>query len=66
MNAREACATYFAWKPDYNPGERFTGGATQREDGAVGAFRAIDPATAQLKWEFKLLRPSTAGWAGRS
>ena len=61
VNAREACATYFAWKPDYVPGDRFTGGATQREDGSFGAFRALDPTTGDLKWEFRLLTPSSAG-----
>jgi alcohol dehydrogenase (cytochrome c) len=65
VNAREVCATYYAWKPDYTPGERFTGGAAQRvrdrENPAVGAVRAIDPATGDRKWEFKLLSPSTSG-----
>ena len=61
VNAREACATYFAWKPDYVPGDRFTGGATQREEGSFGAFRALDPTTGDLKWEFRLLTPASAG-----
>ena len=30
VNAREACMTFYAWKPDYKAGERFTGGAGQR------------------------------------
>ena len=33
VNAREVCATYYAWKPDYTPGDRFTGGAAQRATG---------------------------------
>ena len=56
--------TYYAWKPEYTPGERFTGGAGQRvarRCPAVGALRAIDPATGERKWEFKYLSPSTAG-----
>jgi len=61
VNAREVCATYYAWKPDYTVGERFTGGAATREKGAVGALRAIDPATGERKWEFKYLTPSTSG-----
>ena len=61
VNAREACATYFAWKPDYVPGDRFVGGATQRDEDSFGVFRAIDPTTGQKKWEFKLLEPSRAG-----
>ena len=65
VNAREVCMTYYAWKPEYKPGERFTGGAGQRvrgsESPAYGALRAIDPATGERKWEFKFLSPSTAG-----
>ena len=30
VNAREVCMTYFAFKPEFTPGERFTGGAGQR------------------------------------
>ena len=26
----KSCATYYAWKPEYTPGDRFTGGAAQR------------------------------------
>jgi alcohol dehydrogenase (cytochrome c) len=65
VNAREVCMTYYAWKPEYNPGERFTGGAGQRlsppDSPAYGALRAIDPATGERKWEFKYLTPSTSG-----
>jgi alcohol dehydrogenase (cytochrome c) len=63
VNAREVCAVYYAWKPDFVPGERFTGGAGQRAPGmpAFGALRAIDPATGERRWEFKYLSPATAG-----
>jgi alcohol dehydrogenase (cytochrome c) len=65
VNAREVCATYYAWKPDYTPGERFTGGAGQRarpnERRAYGALRAIDPVTGDRKWEFQYPTPSSAG-----
>jgi alcohol dehydrogenase (cytochrome c) len=65
VNAREACMTFYAWKPEYKPGERFTGGAGQRYTSSTmpvyGALRAIDPTTGERKWEFKYLRPSTAG-----
>jgi len=65
VNAREACATYYAWKPDFTPGERYTGGAAQRATGkdqaAWGALRAIDPATGERRWEFKYLTPSMSG-----
>jgi len=64
VNAREACMTFYAWKPDYKAGDRFTGGAGQRGQGSeqpYGALRAIDPATGDRKWEFRYLTPSTAG-----
>src|SRR5258706_13187530 len=65
VNAREVCATYYAWKPEFSQGDRFTGGAAQRtrdkENPAYGALRAIDPATGERKWEFKYLNPSTSG-----
>ena len=65
VNAREVCMTYYSWEPEYKPGERFTGGAGQRvrsaEQPAYGALRALDPATGERKWEFRLLSPSTAG-----
>jgi alcohol dehydrogenase (cytochrome c) len=65
VNAREACMTFYAWKPEYKPGERFTGGAGQRVRSAdmpvYGALRALDPATGDRKWEFKYLNLSTAG-----
>jgi alcohol dehydrogenase (cytochrome c) len=66
ITARETCATFYAWKPDYSAGDSFTGGATQRSnlaDGskAHGALRAIDPKTGERKWEFKYLTPSLSG-----
>jgi alcohol dehydrogenase (cytochrome c) len=65
VNAREACATFYAWKPDYIPGERFTGGAAQRgravDRNAYGALRAIDPATGERKWQFEYPTPATTG-----
>ena len=65
VNAREVCATFYAWKQEYVPGERYTGGAGQRATGpdkrAFGALRAIDPATGEQKWEFQYISPSTSG-----
>jgi alcohol dehydrogenase (cytochrome c) len=66
VNAREACMTFYAWKPEYKPGDRFTGGAGQRVTNnpsmpVYGALRALDPATGDRKWEFKYLSLSTAG-----
>jgi alcohol dehydrogenase (cytochrome c) len=65
VNAREVCATYYAWKPEFNQGDRFTGGAAQRardrNNSPYGALRAIDPATGERKWEYKYINPSTSG-----
>jgi alcohol dehydrogenase (cytochrome c) len=65
VTAREVCATYYAWKPEFKQGDRFTGGAAQRARGAdypaYGAIRAIDPTTGDRKWEFKLPTPATGG-----
>jgi alcohol dehydrogenase (cytochrome c) len=65
VNAREVCATYYAWKPEFTQGDRFTGGAAQRardkNNPAYGALRAIDPATGERKWEYKYINPSTSG-----
>jgi alcohol dehydrogenase (cytochrome c) len=65
VNAREVCATFYAWKPEFTQGDRYTGGAQQRandkDNRPYGALRAIDPATGDRKWEFKYLTPSNAG-----
>jgi len=65
VSARETCATFYSWKPDYKPGESFTGGAITRGVGGreknYGALRAIDPATGERKWEFRLINPSYTG-----
>jgi alcohol dehydrogenase (cytochrome c) len=63
--ARETCAIYYAWKPDYVPGDLFTGGAITRNIGGreknYGAIRAIDPATGERRWEFRLINPPMTG-----
>jgi alcohol dehydrogenase (cytochrome c) len=64
VNARETCASYFGWKPNFKQGEWFLGGATQKAEGAQGTFgalRAIDPATGERKWELRYPAPGTAG-----
>jgi alcohol dehydrogenase (cytochrome c) len=66
VTAREVCMIYYAWKPDYVPGERFTGGAGQRDraaDGSepYGALRAIDPVSGERKWEYRFLGTTTSG-----
>jgi len=65
VNAREACATFYGYKSEYVPGQRFTGGAQQlvnnRDEKPFGALRAIDPVTGERKWEFLMPTPSRAG-----
>jgi len=65
VNAREACATFYGYKPDYVVGQRFTGGAQQlvqnRDEKPFGALRALDPATGERKWEFLMPTPSRSG-----
>src|SRR2546430_12676625 len=65
VNAREACMTFYAWKPDYKAGDRYTGGAGQRGQGSdqqtYSAVRALDPATGDPKREVRYLTPSTPG-----
>ena len=65
VNAREVCMIYYAWKPEYKAGERFTGGAGQRvragDNPAYGALRALNPVTGERKWEFRYMDPSTSG-----
>jgi alcohol dehydrogenase (cytochrome c) len=63
VNAREVCATYYAWRQEYVPGERYTGGAGQRsrDTRAYGALRALDPTTGERRWEFEYISPSTSG-----
>ena len=65
VNAREVCMTFYAWKPEYEEGSRFTGGAGQRARGpdmpVYGALRAIDPATGQRKWTFPMYDLTDAG-----
>jgi alcohol dehydrogenase (cytochrome c) len=61
VNARESCGTYYGWKPEFIAGERFTGGAMQRDPKAYGVLRAIDPTTGERKWEFRYPTPSASG-----
>jgi alcohol dehydrogenase (cytochrome c) len=55
VTARETCATYYGYEQTFKAGEQYTGGATlrPRDQKNFGALRAIDPVTAQLKWEFR-------------
>jgi len=62
VTTREECATYYSWAEDYKEGHSYWGGNTTRKRGSgYGALRAIDPATGDVKWEFKYPSPSMAG-----
>ena len=60
---REMGAYYFKGQAEYEPGTRFTGGGEQALSGdrAYGAVRALNVATGEMKWEFRLLSPPWAG-----
>jgi len=63
VTARETCATYYAWEQEFKVGEQYTGGGTlrPRDQRNFGALRAIDPATAERKWEFRYTSVSSSG-----
>jgi alcohol dehydrogenase (cytochrome c) len=63
VTARETCATYFAWDQKFKPGEQWESGGTQRprDQKNFGALRAIDPVTAERKWEFRYTSVSASG-----
>jgi len=60
---RERASIYFKRKADYKPGTFFAGGgeADPIDQTFSGAIRALDPATGQQRWEFKMF---SAPWAG--
>jgi alcohol dehydrogenase (cytochrome c) len=63
VTARETCATYFSWEQPYQPGVQWESGGTQRprDQKNFGALRAIDPLTAERKWEFRYTSVSSSG-----
>ena len=55
---------FFKRDEDYEEGERFTGGGgryNQPMDAFHSSIRAINPATAQIEWEFPIMPRSSAG-----
>jgi len=55
---------FFKRDEDYEEGERFTGGGgryDQPMDAFHSSIRAIDPATAEIQWEFPIMPRSSAG-----
>jgi alcohol dehydrogenase (cytochrome c) len=63
VTARETCATYFAFDQDFKPGVQYEAGGTvrPRDQRNWGALRAIDPVTAERKWEFRYPATSASG-----
>jgi alcohol dehydrogenase (cytochrome c) len=62
---REGCGRFFRWAVEYRAGESFRGGMPQRNPGDevenYMALRAIDPATAEIRWEHRFTTNSGAG-----
>jgi len=55
---------FFKRDEDYEEGERYTGGGgryTQPMDAFHSSIRAINPATAEIEWEFPIMPRSSAG-----
>jgi len=63
VNAKEQGAIYHKGAAEFRAGEFFNGGGQRRYEDEVpfGAVRALDVATGELKWEYKLHSPSHAG-----
>jgi len=61
--AREEGAIYYKGEAEFKPGAFFNGGGQRSipEEEPYGAIRALNPETGDLKWEFKLRRPASAG-----
>jgi alcohol dehydrogenase (cytochrome c) len=61
--AREQCDTFTAAPQPFHPGRPYIGSVYFKPDDqpAWGALRALDPATGQMRWEFKYLAPSWSG-----
>jgi alcohol dehydrogenase (cytochrome c) len=60
---REIGSVYFKRPADYKEGTYYAGGGEDElpADDASGEIRALDPATGELRWEFKLHSPPWAG-----
>ncbi len=62
VTIRESCATYFAFDQKLKVGEQYMAGGTQRPRDWKNwsALRAIDPVTAERKWEFRYTAGTTS------
>ena len=63
VSVREMGSLYFKREAEYKPGQFFLGGGEQllAGDNAYGAVKAIEPATGNIKWEFRLQSPPWSG-----
>ena len=61
--AREECSIFFSEEQEFREGQFFMGSTTQlrADEETWGAIKALDPATGEMKWEFKLYSPAWAG-----
>ena len=63
VNATEMGTIYHKGEAEYRAGALFNGGGQRdyKEKEPYGAVRALEVATGQLRWEYKLHRPSHSG-----
>jgi alcohol dehydrogenase (cytochrome c) len=63
VNVKEMAAIYIKGDAEYKSGAQFNGGGqtAYRGEDPYGAVRALETATGQLRWEYKLHFPSHAG-----
>jgi alcohol dehydrogenase (cytochrome c) len=63
VTARETCSIYFAFDQKFEIGVQWMGGGNMRprDQKNWGALRAIDPITAERKWEFRYPTTSASG-----
>jgi alcohol dehydrogenase (cytochrome c) len=63
VNVKEMAALYIKGAADYKPGAQFNGGGQTdyTDEDPYGAVRALNVATGELQWEYKLHHPSHAG-----
>ncbi|HTP34041.1 MAG TPA: PQQ-dependent dehydrogenase, methanol/ethanol family [Candidatus Acidoferrales bacterium] len=63
VNAKEEAGIYHKGEAEFRSGALFNGGGIRdyKEEEPYGAVRALDVATGELRWEYRLHRPSHAG-----
>ncbi|SPE33959.1 Pyrrolo-quinoline quinone [Candidatus Sulfopaludibacter sp. SbA6] len=63
VNVKEMAAIYIKGDAEYKPGALFNGGGQTDylDEEPYGAVRALEVATGQLRWEYKLHLPSNSG-----